>query len=206
MASKCDWARFLIFVPVFVARDFELGWKIWCDDLTVASGVGLIFWGSFSVNCCWMKFACVRGICWCKFVRWCGRSDADAADVSEYSATNSVGLSQLLMAMTADSSEQSQQQQQQPSCQYQCQCITEHHQPAVICIEHFTITADDERRLSNIAGNSSHFICLIVPRIILTCMHDQFDMFPSNWAWLSIFVIAIVRHSFCRTLWRTIIA
>jgi len=39
-----------------------------------------------------------------------------------------------------------------PSCQFQCRCITDKHQAASICPEHFVISLDDERTLSNIAG------------------------------------------------------
>lgn len=76
-------------------------------------------------------------------------------DDSELSAMNSIPLSQLLMEMNADSSDSLPDSQSQPSQQFQCSCITAEHQAANICIEHFTIRSDDERRLSNIAGNLS---------------------------------------------------
>jgi len=34
--SKFDWARFFIFVLVFVSRDFEFGRNVNCEELTVS--------------------------------------------------------------------------------------------------------------------------------------------------------------------------
>jgi len=109
-----------------------------------------------------MKPACVRRISWCKFVWWCGRLDADVTEGSEYNAMNSIPLSQLLMEMNADSSESHPDSQPQLSHEYQCRCITVEHQPASICIEHFTISSDDERNLNNIAGKTSDLMHIIV--------------------------------------------
>jgi len=81
-------------------------------------------------------------------------------DDSELSAMNSIPLSQLLMEMNADSSDSLPDSQSQPSQQFQCSCITAEHQAANICIEHFTIRSDDERRLNNIAGNLSDVFCI----------------------------------------------
>ena len=80
---------------------------------------------------------------------------------------NSVPLSQLLMEMNADNSYCYPDSQPEPSREYQCQCVTDKHQPASICIEHFTIRADDERNLSNVAGNLSDFVCSVVLGIVL---------------------------------------
>jgi len=75
---------------------------------------------------------------------------------------NSNPLSQLLMEMNADSAEDHADSQLQSSHQFQCRCITDQHQAASICIEHFTISSDDERNLNNIAGKLSVFMPLIV--------------------------------------------
>jgi len=75
---------------------------------------------------------------------------------------NSIALSQLLMEMNADSPDLHTGSQPMHSHQYHCQCFTDKHQPASICIEHFTINSDDERSLSNIAGNPCAFMHVIV--------------------------------------------
>jgi len=41
--SKFDRAKFLLFVLVFVSRDFEVGTNVSCDKSTVIPGTGLIF-------------------------------------------------------------------------------------------------------------------------------------------------------------------
>jgi len=92
--------------------------------------------------------------CWLKSVLLCDRSDPDVADDSEYSA---VPLTQLLAEMNAESSDLHPCTPPHPSCQFQCRCITDKHQAARICTEHFLISSDDERTLSNIAGTLSVF-------------------------------------------------
>jgi len=96
---------------------------------------------------------------------WCDRSGADVTDDSEC-----IALSQLLMEMDASSSDSHPDSQLQPSHQFQCHCITDEHQAVDICIEHFIISSDDERQLSNIAGDLSVFMPLIVFGIVLCCM------------------------------------
>jgi len=105
----------------------------------------------------------------CKFVCRCGRSDADVTEASDFDNTfNTIPLSQLLMEMDkrADSSEASQQP-------YQCQCITDEHQPACVRIEHFTVSPDDQTSLSNIAGNLSDFMHLVASGITVGCICDH---------------------------------
>jgi len=86
---------------------------------------------------------------------------------------NSIPLSQLLMEMNADSSDSHPDLQSQPPQQFQCRCITTQHQTASICIDHFTIGSDEERRLNNIAGNLSVFMCPVFFGIVLSCTHGR---------------------------------
>jgi len=85
------------------------------------------------------------------------RSGATAADDIESSTMNNIALSQLLDEMNTETPPESQAQpldsiSSHPSCQLHCRCVTAMHQVAGICIEHFMISAEDERWLSNIAG------------------------------------------------------
>jgi len=82
----------------------------------------------------------------------CNRSGADVADDSEYSA---IPLTQLLLLAemnAASSDSHTSTQSHSASCQFQCRCITDKHQAASICSEHFVISSDDERTLSDISG------------------------------------------------------